>query len=262
MSEQGAAIEAVEIKTRDQKFTMAQLYKLAGRYYLGEGWVRETLRYCGRGWLAEQLRHNDSEDVLEGEGLPRKLYIENVLESELEELRYQCGLYFTGAIWLDLDEGSQKRISEYNKVLVVLQGDGSHCGAIIPPETVLQARRNETGGRLFPRPNTKKVEFSLHRWLKRGSFPRNVFFEGDDVKKEAGVPLKSPIGELCFRLSVHVEDIERTISNLVLETGDWYKMRFKAPHFVMGGAVPGDIRDRLLEQEYGIDEPLKAIKSA
>jgi len=263
MGSKGTAIEAVETKTR-VAFTMAQLYTLAARYYLSKEWVKNVLKYVDdRTWVAEQLRHDLPDDKIEVEGLPRRLYIENCVEEELKDLRFERALDFSGAMWLELDEDSEKHLHTKNRCLVVLQGGRSCVGVILPPRTVMQIKHDRSGAeKMIPRPNTKKVEFTLHRWEKRGSFPRNVFFEGDDVRKEEGVPLKTPIGELCSRLSVNVEDLERTISNMVLRTEeDWHAMKFEAPHFIIGRTAPAETRNRLLEHGFGVDEVVKA-KSA
>lgn len=263
MGSKGTAIEAVKTKTK-VAFTMAQLYKLAARYYLSKEWVKDVLKYVDdRTWVAEQLRHELGDDQIEPEGLPRKLYIENTVEENLKDLRFERALEFSGAVWLELDEDSEKHLHTKNSCLLVLQGGRSCVGVILPPRTVMQIRHDRSGKeKMIPRPNTKKVEFTLHRWEKRGSFPRNVFFEGDDVRKEEGVPIRSPLGELCSRLSVNVEDLERTISNLVLRTEeDWFALPFTAPHFIIGKTVPSETRDRLLQHGFGIDEVAEA-KSA
>lgn len=259
MGEQGTPIEGVEVK---RKFTMAQLYKLADRYYLDKEWVKTALKYCGRDWLALQLRCDDKDEDIEPEGLPRRLYIDNVVSEKLNQNRFEVACHFSGAAWLELDEDSEKQVHEKNKTIVLLQGTG-HVGVLVPPTTIMQVKRKPDGSeKLIPRPHSKAVEFSLHRWDKRGSFPRNVFFEGDDVKKEEGVPIKSPLGELCSRLSVNVEDLERSVSNLVLKTEeDWVRMNFYPPHFVVHKTVPSEMRRLLLKHGLGVDEVAKA-KSA
>lgn len=249
-SREGTPIEGVETKTRKKSFTLKQLDQLAKRFGKSSDWVRQQLAYVPRDELAGWLYY-DLEDHELPQGSIRKADHLRLYDRDAEIFRFKFVLQYHGACWLRMDDSSEKRAGEDINVLVLIEGSCA-SGWLVPPKyfTVTTNRGRSAKKQADP------VQFDLAQWKKRGNWERNVLFEGDTKPPPTDeVKVDSPVGRLCSILGVHVEDLERSVSNLVLTCAEdpWVPLDYSSEQFKIGLAVPSAIRYRLLESGLGAD---------
>lgn len=250
MGAKGTPIEGVKTS---KSFTLKELDRLAKRFDLGSDWVRLQLKYIDRTLLSEWL-FADLEDSDIPKGSIRKADHLHQFELMMEVERFKTALGFHGARWVTMDAQSEKRAGEDLNLLLLIEGS-SAAGWVVPPKFITVTMKS---GRAATKP-VEPVAFDLAQWKKRG-WERNVLFEGDRLPppKEGERREETPINSLCTALSVHIEDLERTISQAVLFTQEepWVPIEYRREKFQIGMHIPKPVRDRIVETELGVDMAL------
>jgi len=279
VGEKGTPIEGVKTKS----VTISKLNGLAKRFDETPIWVKINLTYLKLSILAEERQEMEEKGVKEtrsakqiNDETEKKARIElatwlfgDLEDNELprgsirradhmmqlcdfmQDRRFNAAMTFHGARWISLDEQSEKRAGEDLNLLLLIEGT-SAAGWLVPPNFITVQTRD---GRTANRP-VRPVVFDIAKWNKRGSWERNVRFEGDtDPPPKEGEPRRdTPIRDLCSALSVHIEDLERTVSNMILYTQEepWVPLDYQ-DKFRIGMSIPMAIRDRIVGSGLGVD---------